>query len=420
MNPSPHPLPSPSASPPSFASLSAWLLLLTGILTTAATNLAAQENAAPPHPGQDPASPLMLAGDWVPSDPARIDFTALPRVPSNRVVVNDARKGGGVNQHPYLTRYVNQYWLMWSDGPGIEDRVGQRVSVAVSDDGLTWSTPAYLTPEPPISGPSSPHFNTHSRLGFRWIARGFWPRRGELLALASLDEAMDVLGPSLQLRAFRLDPKTDEWHDAGILCENAINNFPPLQLPANGPWMMSRRTHDYRATGLQFLIGGEDSIDRWDSFPLPGTGKELAPEEPFWWALPDGRLAAFFQDPAKGRLHRSLSADAGRTWTLPVCTNFPTADSRFHGTRLTDGRYVLVSSPHPAQRDPLVLSISPDGLVFHEMLWLTGGRPVESPFILEDQGQLLVAFSGGKQTVEVLRVKLADLDPQPAHRAKDP
>ncbi|MCB1077907.1 MAG: hypothetical protein KDM64_08790, partial [Verrucomicrobiae bacterium] len=185
----------------------------------------------------------MLAGDWVPDDPHQIDYAKLPRVPSEHAVVSDVRSEKGVNQHNYLAYYGGKYFAMWSDGPGIEDRVGQRVKYATSPDGLTWSAPRFLTPEPPDSGPDSPHYGTRTDRGMRWISRGFWERGDELLALCALDEAAGFFGPSLALRAFRYLADQDAWEDAGIVANNAINNFPPKKLPS-GDWMMSRRTYD--------------------------------------------------------------------------------------------------------------------------------------------------------------------------------
>ena len=362
----------------------------------------------------------MLAGPWVPDDPHQIDFAALPRVPSQHVLVSDARAEnrhggeldrdrGGVNQHNYLAHHDGKFWVMWSDGPGIEDRVGQRVKFATSRDGLHWSTPRFLTPPPPGCGPTSPLYGQRSEQGLRYISRGFWRRGGELLALASLDEAGGFFGPSLVLHAFRLSASGRTWEPAGIVCRNAINNFPPERLP-DGQWMMSRRPHNYRDVGVHFLIGGVDTIDQWASFPVLGSNTELSAEEPHWWALPDGRLAALFRDGRRrGFLYRSFSADSGRTWSLPARTNFPDATSKFSGLRLADGRYVLVSNSNPRKRDPLTLSISDDGLVFHTMASLVGGRWVDYPHVIEHEDHLLVAFAGGKQTVEVLRVRTSDL-----------
>ncbi len=59
----------------------------------------------------------------------------------------------------------------------------------------------------------------------RYIARGFWKRDGELLALASLDEAAGFFGPSLELRAFRFDAKTQSWSDAGSSSTTRLTTF---------------------------------------------------------------------------------------------------------------------------------------------------------------------------------------------------
>lgn len=373
-----------------------------------------------PHPKTNPSSPLMLSGTWVPEDSQQIDFDALPRVQSEHVIVSDVRakgsspksidkKSGGVNQHNYLVHHDGRFWAMWSDGPGIEDRVGQRVKFATSADGIKWSTSQYLTPIPPHSGPDSPQYGTRTDKGMRWISRGFWKRDGELLALASLDEAAGFFGPSLELHAFRLQ-NDDSWQDAGVVFDDTINNFPPMKL-RTGDWMMSRRMHDYKTSGVHFLVGGVKSMSDWQSYPVLGSAAELKAEEPDWWILPDNTLAAVFRDNRRsGFLYRAISTDDGRTWSTPVKTNFPDATSKISGLRLRDDRYVLVSNPNPKKRDPLTLSISDDGLVFTKMLYLIGGRHIDYPHVIEHGDSLYIAFAGGKQTVELLKVKLSDVD----------
>ena len=373
-----------------------------------------------PHPENNPQSPLMLSGDWVPSDPHRIDFANLPYVTSEHTIVSDVRaakiprqrldkKEGGVNQHNYLAHHNNRFWLMWSDGPGLEDRAGQRVKFATSSDGLTWSHPQFLTPEPPNSGLDAPCYGMRTSEGFRWISRGFWQRDNELYALASLDEAAGFFGPSLKLHAFRLATNEDSWQDSGIIAEDSINNFPPKRL-SNGDWMMSRRPHNYREVGVYFLVGGNKAIDDWQSFPVLASSQELAAEEPLWWMLPDNNLAALFRDNRRsGYLYRSFSTDNGRTWSKPIKTNFPDATSKIHGLRLKSGHYVLVSNANPQKRDPLTIAVSKDGLVFTTMGYLVGDRHVDYPHVIEHDGYLLIAFAGGKQSIEILRIRLSEL-----------
>lgn len=381
-------------------------------------------NVAAPHPVTNPGSRLMLAGAWVPADPRAIDFERLPRVTCEHAVVSDVRApgaptatldktNGGVNQHNYLIHHDGRFWAMWSDGPRIEDRVGQVVKYATSRDGLKWEAPKLLTGYPKGFGPDSPLYNTRKAEGFRYISRGFWVREGRLLALVSLDEAAGFFGPSLELRAFRWNAETQKWDDAGVVQDNAINNFPPQKLPT-GEWAMTRRRHDYGKTGVQFLIGGVEAMDRWLSVPVVrggGGAVALMAEEPIWYALPDKNLVALFRDNGGSKsLYRAFSTDNGRTWSTPVQTDFPDAGSKLHAIRLKDGRYALISNSNPKKRDPLTLALSNDGLIFDRLFYVVGGRWVDYPHLLEHEGYLYIAHSGGKQSVEVQRVRLADLD----------
>ena len=70
----------------------------------------------------------------------------------------------------------------------------------------------------------------------------------------------------------------------------------------------------------------------------------------------------------------------------------------------------MVSNANPRDRDPLTLAISKDGLIFTHLFYLIGGRHVDYPHIIEHDSNLLIAFSGAKQTMEVLKVSLDDID----------
>ena len=49
-------------------------------------------------------------------------------------------------------------------------------------------------------------------------------------------------------------------------------------------------------------------------------------------------------------------------------------------------------------------------MVFTKMVYLVGGRWIDYPHVIEHDGNLFVAFAGGKQSVEVLKIRLADVD----------
>jgi hypothetical protein len=369
-----------------------------------------------PDPANNPESSVMLVGDWF-DHPHEIDFSKLPRVPKEHILVSDVTAEDGVNQHNYLIHHDGRFWAMWSDGPSIEDKVGQVVKYSVSEDGVSWSEPDFLTNYPEGSEPGSPHYNTRTDEGFRWIARGFWVYNDQLLALASLDEAAGFFGPSLQLIAFRWNSENQDWEEYGVVNDNSINNFPPKKLPT-GEWLTSRRSYDYSERGVDFMVGGVDAYNQWETYPVLGSNTELAAEEPYWWILPDGKsLMALFRDNNRsGYLYRSFSTDNGRTWSKPVQTDFPDARSKFHGLRMSNGKYVLVNNSHYEHRKWLTLSISDDGMVFDKMFFLVEGdiNGVDYPHVMEHDGYLYITHSGGqggrKQSVEIQRVRISDLE----------
>lgn len=371
------------------------------------------DDLSPPHPVTNPASALLLDLRQSGTDPEAIDYDRLPRLAGAHTIISDVRdaRGWRVHQHAYLTWYEGQYWAMWSDGPGIpqdgrspydhrnkvprHDQPGTQVSYAVSPDGLTWSDPQALSGPPRIDG-------------FGWIARGFWVREGQLLGLASHFNAPAYPGEGLSLEAFAWDPSTSEWQPHGTVLYDTLNNFPPQKLP-NGQYMMTRRDHRKQ---LSVMIGGVKAFDDWQVRPVAAYDETSQPEEPGWYILPDGKhIVGLLRDNTNSkRLLRFFSADNGESWTPIIRTNFPDARSKFFTMRTSRGTYAMVSNSNPATRDPLTLAISHDGLVFTELFYLIGGRHIDYPHMIEHDGHLLIAFSGAKQTMEVMRVSLDDIE----------
>ena len=368
-----------------------------------------------PHPVTNPLSQSMLNLADTGENPAKIKFNRLPRVPAKHAMISDVRDKGGnwVHQHAYLVNYDGRIWAMWSDGPGKRranlspeqhrnvvpghDMPGTRVSYSTSQDGLNWSKPADLSGPPRIDG-------------FGWIARGLWVRDGELLALASHFNAPGYPGKGLSLESFRWNSDKEVWVAHGTVRDDTLNNFPPKRLPS-GQYMMTRRDHRQQ---ISVMIGGDHAFNQWQIRPLASYDAKGRPEEPYWYVLPDGKnIVGLIRDNGRsGRLLRTFSTDNGRTWSPIVKTNFPDATSKFFVLRTSRGYYAMVSNANPRGRDPLTLAISRDGLVFTHLFYLVGGRHVDYPHIIEHKEHLLIAFSGAKQTMEVLKVSLDEVDRQ--------
>ncbi|MCG8599777.1 MAG: exo-alpha-sialidase [Verrucomicrobiales bacterium] len=356
-------------------------------------------------------STAMLSGEWLPEDAHQIDYGKLPRIPVKHAILSDVRDKAGtrVHQHAYLEHYKGRYWAMWSDGPGQpkagatadqhrnivpgHDLADTRNSFATSKDGLHWTPPSDLTGPPRIEN-------------YGWIARGFWKRDGELLALSSHFHAPGYAGKGLSLEAFRWDGS--EWIAHGTVFDDSMNNFPPKRLPS-GEWMMTRRDHQRQ---VSVMIGGTRAFNDWKVHPLAAYDSQGRPEEPYWYTLPDNRtIVGLIRDNGGSKfLLRTISKDNGKTWSRIVRTNFPDATSKFFVHRTSRGYYVMVSNSNPRARNPLTLAVSEDGLTFSQLYWLVGGRHVDYPHIIEHNDHLLIAFSGAKQTMEVMKVSLDELE----------
>ncbi len=373
--------------------------------------IAAHHIVAAPIP--DPKSPAMLDLPGSGNDVASIDFAKLPHLPSEHTIISDVRDKGGthVHQHAYLAYHDGVYWAMWSDGPGLpkkgvaaeahrnvvpgHDRPDTRVSFSTSRDGLNWSPPADLSGPPRIKG-------------FGWIARGFWIRDGEMLALATHFNAPGYEGEGLSLEAFHWNAEEKQWSAHGTVLNDAMNNFPPKKLP-NGEWMMTRRDHQRQ---VSVMIGGNKTFDSWKIRELASYDGEGRPEEPYWYILPDGKtITGLIRDNGGSmRLLRTYSTDNGESWSPIIRTDFPDATSKFFVLRTSRGYYAMVSNSNPKGLDPLTLAISEDGIVFTRLYYLIGGRHIDYPHLIEHDGHLMAAFSGAKQTMEVLKISLDDVD----------
>ncbi len=380
------------------------------------SNVSGEENLTRPHPFRNPSSALMLELSESGTDPSKIDFAKLPLLRGDHAVITRGNTKWHFRLHAYLAYVYDQYWCMWSHGPEVEDKATQHVRYATSRDGLHWEDPKVL------AGPSRQD-------GFRYIARGFWLRNdGRLRALASHDEAGRYFGKNLELRSFLWNHEDSSWYPEGVVFDNTINNFPPKRLNS-GEWMMTRRNAE---RSVSFLIGGTRRFDHWQVIPFSGymLRSGARPEEPYWYILSGDTLIGLFRDNSRsGRLLRSFSADNGRSWSSPVRTNFPDATSKFNVLRTSKGYYVLINNANPEKRNPLCLSISYDGLVYTAMArlpvpahidgvtWESGSQNMEAgyeslqyPHAIEHDGHLLITFSRRKQTVEILKIALEELE----------
>lgn len=344
-------------------------------------------------------SPLMLNLPGSGTDPDSIDYSSLPVLNGSVAVVSPADANNKYQLHSYLTYFEGLYWCMWSEGPG-EDQAGTHVRYATSGDGLNWSPAADITPA--------------TSDGYATIARGFWIRNGQFIALVSRFVAPGAFGSNkdLALQDYLWDGTA--WSYDRVVAADTVNNYPPLPLP-DGSWAMSRRDS---ASNDYLLLGGVADVATWDSVPVSDcpAADGFRPNEPILWPLDPRDLTMLFRDDGGSlRIFRATSVDGGRTWSVPEATNFPNTTSKIATLLTSSGYRVLVSNASPAAgRRQMMLSISADGRVFTRMAVLSISvglhETIQYPDILEHDGNLLIAYSRSKNSIEVISIPLAAVD----------
>ncbi len=348
------------------------------------------------------------------ADPASLSNPdELPEAKARHSVVFRGKEGQSqFNLHSYLAYFDKKFWAMWSSSRIREEDPDQSLRYATSVDGHHWSEARPLADDP--DGPDGPA---------RWIARGLFVVDGKLNALGALVESADyskrgrdVVWKDLRLMRFEWDGK--KWQPRGVLADDCMNNFPPGRV--GGLWMMPCR--DSR---MNVYMAASRTLDPsgWKRTPVASEPPFHRMDEPSWYEAPDGTVHLIIRDNAKsGFLIRAVSRDCGKSWEMPVLTNYPDATSKNFAGRLSSGVLFLINNPNQKQRDPLAISFSKDGWLF--------GNPVavrrqaapsrygrqnrttgsfQYPHAIEQNGSIWVIYSTNKEDIEVSELPLRSL-----------
>ena len=353
-------------------------------------------------------STLSVPGAW--RDPAE-----SPLIPSKTTSIFRAGEDDRLYaHHPYIARYEDEFWAMWSAGFEHEDRPGQMIRYSRSADGHSWTPPQTLA-EPALS---------ETGLATS-IARGIFVNRDRLTALVYERDPKGADDAAARNRLRRYFWRSNGWEFDRVILEDALNNYPPR--PIGGRLFMTlRRDRGAMHTALSVDISG----DHWKVSPLPGVTEAHPMSEPSWYVDPEGAVHLIFRDGGgSGFLFRSLSYDGGKRWTPPAQTNYPDATSKNFSQRLRNGLYYLINNPSRGRRcqgtepsrDPLGISFSRDGWAFTHPRLLRLGAPqrrFESytkdigfayPHAFEHSDSLWVIYSTNKEDIEISQFSLKDL-----------
>jgi BNR repeat-like domain len=343
-----------------------------------------------------------------------------PKVAVERHMIYVPAKDWTYSHHPALAYFKGRYFAIWSNGHKDEDAPGQRVLLSTSTDFATWTTPRTLfVPYPGANGEPVVLTAAGFRLnGDQLVAyagsyeHGF--RNTTLLAETTTDG--DNWSLIQNLRVPICPNQGPEALQSGRLIIAGNTTFPFSDDPTGlGGWTESG-------------LNPPDSQQKTDD---PGSFWHVQKEAGWKGALCEG---SFFQTDdgvihmllreAGGTAHPLLwlteSSDDGQTWSAPTLTHFSNDNAKFHCGRLPDGRFYVLGNPKPkGGRNPLVISLSSDGVDFRTAftlattkyrrkragLWKEGQYGYPHSIVVGDS--LCMIVSRQKEAVEVLRVPLS-------------
>jgi len=360
--------------------------------------------------------------DIVTNSPAPLGFSAIPKLKVERSWVYVPENNWYYSHHQSIVHYRDRFFAIWSNGIRDEDAPGQRVMISSSQDFFHWS------PAKQLAAPTLYKKDTLNVL----TAAGFNVYKDTLIAYFG-----------------QYSPHRENTHLSALYTTDGEHWSAPIDLgvpvnPNHGP----QPTHTGRLiisgnfvfpftddpSGLRgwkltsFYADSLYSEDNPDSFYRPAIAMGYPPLcEGSFFETKDHALHMLLRatdDGYKGRLWQTNSYDNGAHWAGAVEASFTDNDSKFHFGRLPNGDYYYVGIPdtlHRSQRNPLVLSVSKDGVHFDrhytiaderydikkEGLWKEGEYGYPHTIIYE--GYMYVIFSRMKESVEVIRFKLNQL-----------
>jgi hypothetical protein len=352
------------------------------------------------------------------------------------------REAGAYNHHSQLMHHRDRFHAMWSNHRYGEDGPGQRVLYAASRDGSAWTDPAPIFPAPRemIDSESMGVALT----AFRWAVAD-----DRLFAVAGCHDNIGFCdfdrtdfspvrdrehpararkGYSHLVREIRGDGEAGPifalWPDLNETIEYDV-------LPCDAPGIAED------AGRLRRAIGSALGMPAWDfrgglGFPRAFDGHRLC--EPTVYRAKDGRILMLLRDLAYShRMYVSTLREDG-TWTPAEPTDIPDSPSLSCNVGLEDGTVLLIGNQmapafdNPDQnhysRDPLMVSVSPDGTIFERAYALRGGVQqyrvsqelvrgrgggAQYPSAIVHEGTLHVLYSMGKEDIAISSVALADL-----------
>lgn len=310
--------------------------------------------------------------------------------------------------HANLVVFGGRLYCMWSNGKIGEDEPGQRILFANSRDGVTWSSPRVLATDPLKRGAC--------------VAAGFRGTGKRLIAFYTVSGGTNFHAET----ALWARESTDavSWGAPRRLVAGFYIRA-PISLPGGGLFLSGEHVGKERETKRMRLLvtQREDGLGDWQDARIRVTDpKVFGYTEPAAYVRRDGAIVCPFRN-YSGALFGSLSTDRGRSWSVPVRTNFPDSLARHDTGRLPDQSYYLINNPSSKRLDRSILTLatSRDGVIF-DRAWIVRNEPTrmrfqgkskldgwQYPHARAWRDHLYVAYTINKEDVGVTRISLRTL-----------
>lgn len=293
---------------------------------------------------------------------------------ANREFPDSADGFGWTYNHAPMLAYWNQtFYLQYLSNPVGEHIPPGHTMLATSKDGYEWSQPAILFQDYKIPDGTvkegrhdvakNLYAVMHQRMGF------YVSKENRLLTFAyygicldDKDSPNDGKGIGRVVREIYEDntfgPVYFIRYNKGWNEENT--NYPFYTASSDSGFVQA--CDEVLANPLMMQQWNEES-DRDDpAIPLKGEYKAFC-----YYHLADGRVVGLWKYALT-----AISEDEGTTWTTPVrAPGFVNANAKIWGQKTSDGRFATVYNPSEF-RWPLAISVSEDGLDYHNLLLVNG------------------------------------------------
>ncbi|QDT04771.1 hypothetical protein K227x_31670 [Rubripirellula lacrimiformis] len=301
-----------------------------------------------------------------------------------------------------LAWHDDKLYASFGHNQGSENTVSEEAHYRVSeDDGQTWG-PLQKIDTGDEEDLAVSHGVFLSNQGTLWAFQGSY-----------YGKMKDV-----HTRAYRLDPKTNQWQKLGVILEGG---FWPMNQPVrmdDGNWIMSGfAAGPYSSDGVfpaAIAISHGDDFTKWDlnHIPVAESVKRMWGESAIFVDGKNVHNIARFGGSAVALL--SVSNDFGRTWTPSTPSNLPMTTSKPAAGVLSNSQRYLVctnAKDNGGKRNPLTIAVSKPGEDQFSRIYvirrsLSSRRIGESgknvslsyPCAIEHEGKLYVGYSnnGGR------------------------